>query len=475
MNHPRPRTADAGRTRTGRSAWHGSARTTTARRRRWTRRSSPPRTPPSRPPRAGAAGWRSPASRPAWSLAWAWLRLLALVARRGLAVAPRARPARAPRGEADDMGYVSAEMIQREPPPAPPAPPPAQSAAVPSRQPRRWHAAPRPPPAKALSAPPAEVRQQASAPISRNDAAPEPSANAAAEPYLDEAVVDAPAPAAPAGYVRARAPRAATAPAAATVMASPAAPDSDFVPAPPASAPPAPSARHGEARRPPPPKAKPRRVPRRIRRATLAAKQSSQLDRIEVTGTRLALADVPVREDARLPIEDWLQRIRERRDDGDLDGARASLMLFRREHPASPRSRRPARLAARAEAMSDTLAATDLAPARGQAQPLPRPCRAGDHAGSGAGVPRRGRATRPPRTTAGPIASAASTASATMANPPAPPGRPILAAIDGQGCDQVVAVVTRWYGGIKLGAGGLVRAYGGAAAECLRARATPYR
>ncbi|MGO1068307.1 IMPACT family protein [Lysobacter sp. CA199] len=47
-------------------------------------------------------------------------------------------------------------------------------------------------------------------------------------------------------------------------------------------------------------------------------------------------------------------------------------------------------------------------------------------------------------------------------------GRPILAAIDGQGCDEVVAVVTRWYGGIKLGAGGLVRAYGGAAAECLR-------
>jgi uncharacterized YigZ family protein len=47
-------------------------------------------------------------------------------------------------------------------------------------------------------------------------------------------------------------------------------------------------------------------------------------------------------------------------------------------------------------------------------------------------------------------------------------GRPILAAIDGQGFDQVIVVVTRWYGGIKLGAGGLVRAYGGAAAECLR-------
>ena len=47
-------------------------------------------------------------------------------------------------------------------------------------------------------------------------------------------------------------------------------------------------------------------------------------------------------------------------------------------------------------------------------------------------------------------------------------GRPILAAINGQGFDQVMVVVTRWYGGIKLGAGGLVRAYGGAAAECLR-------
>jgi len=47
-------------------------------------------------------------------------------------------------------------------------------------------------------------------------------------------------------------------------------------------------------------------------------------------------------------------------------------------------------------------------------------------------------------------------------------GRPILAAIDGQGFDQIIVVVTRWYGGIKLGAGGLVRAYGGSAAECLR-------
>ena len=47
-------------------------------------------------------------------------------------------------------------------------------------------------------------------------------------------------------------------------------------------------------------------------------------------------------------------------------------------------------------------------------------------------------------------------------------GRPILQAIEGQGFDQVIVVVTRWYGGIKLGAGGLARAYGGCAAECLR-------
>lgn len=47
-------------------------------------------------------------------------------------------------------------------------------------------------------------------------------------------------------------------------------------------------------------------------------------------------------------------------------------------------------------------------------------------------------------------------------------GRPILQAIDGQDMDRVVVVVTRWFGGIKLGAGGLVRAYGGAASECLR-------
>ncbi|MBI5548755.1 MAG: YigZ family protein [Deltaproteobacteria bacterium] len=47
-------------------------------------------------------------------------------------------------------------------------------------------------------------------------------------------------------------------------------------------------------------------------------------------------------------------------------------------------------------------------------------------------------------------------------------GQPILRAIEGQGLDHVAVVVARYFGGIKLGAGGLVRAYGGTAAECLR-------
>lgn len=47
-------------------------------------------------------------------------------------------------------------------------------------------------------------------------------------------------------------------------------------------------------------------------------------------------------------------------------------------------------------------------------------------------------------------------------------GRPILQAIEGHQCDRVAVLVVRWFGGIKLGPGGLIRAYGGAAAQCLR-------
>lgn len=47
-------------------------------------------------------------------------------------------------------------------------------------------------------------------------------------------------------------------------------------------------------------------------------------------------------------------------------------------------------------------------------------------------------------------------------------GRPMLSAIDGQSFDGVLAHVVRYFGGIKLGVGGLVRAYGNTVAECLR-------
>lgn len=48
-------------------------------------------------------------------------------------------------------------------------------------------------------------------------------------------------------------------------------------------------------------------------------------------------------------------------------------------------------------------------------------------------------------------------------------GKPILAAIEGAALHDVGVVVVRWYGGIKLGTGGLSRAYRETAAETLRA------
>ncbi len=41
-------------------------------------------------------------------------------------------------------------------------------------------------------------------------------------------------------------------------------------------------------------------------------------------------------------------------------------------------------------------------------------------------------------------------------------GRPILAVLQGSGLGDIAVVVTRYYGGTKLGTGGLVRAYGDA-------------
>jgi len=46
-------------------------------------------------------------------------------------------------------------------------------------------------------------------------------------------------------------------------------------------------------------------------------------------------------------------------------------------------------------------------------------------------------------------------------------GRPVLSVLQGSGLGDIVVVVTRYFGGTKLGTGGLVRAYSGAAREVL--------
>ncbi|WP_104401125.1 YigZ family protein [Vibrio penaeicida] len=47
-------------------------------------------------------------------------------------------------------------------------------------------------------------------------------------------------------------------------------------------------------------------------------------------------------------------------------------------------------------------------------------------------------------------------------------GKPILAQLSGSGVGEISAVVTRYSGGIKLGTGGLVKAYGGGVQQALK-------
>ena len=54
-------------------------------------------------------------------------------------------------------------------------------------------------------------------------------------------------------------------------------------------------------------------------------------------------------------------------------------------------------------------------------------------------------------------------------------GRPMLAILEGSEILEVVVVGTRYWGGIKLGTGGLVRAYSGAAREALQVMPTVER
>lgn len=58
--------------------------------------------------------------------------------------------------------------------------------------------------------------------------------------------------------------------------------------------------------------------------------------------------------------------------------------------------------------------------------------------------------------------------SADAGEPSGTAGKPILSAIEGAALHDVAVIVVRWYGGIKLGTGGLSRAYRDTAADTLR-------
>jgi uncharacterized YigZ family protein len=60
------------------------------------------------------------------------------------------------------------------------------------------------------------------------------------------------------------------------------------------------------------------------------------------------------------------------------------------------------------------------------------------------------------------------TRSADAGEPSGTAGKPILSAIEGADLYDVAVVVVRWYGGVKLGTGGLSRAYRQTAAETLQ-------
>ncbi|MEA2415141.1 MAG: hypothetical protein QOI58_1798 [Thermoanaerobaculia bacterium] len=59
--------------------------------------------------------------------------------------------------------------------------------------------------------------------------------------------------------------------------------------------------------------------------------------------------------------------------------------------------------------------------------------------------------------------------SADAGEPSGTAGKPILSAIEGADLYDTAIIVVRWYGGVKLGTGGLSRAYRETAAEALRA------
>ncbi|BBO51328.1 hypothetical protein [Stenotrophomonas maltophilia] len=242
-----------------------------------------------------------------------------------------------------------------------------------------WQLRPEPPPV------PAGEAQMAAAPAAADVAATEQmiessaadSAAAAAEPAAAPAMPEAAPVAAPAAAIareRKPAPADATdapAPAARSMAAEPAA-DSAFaaLPPPPAAAPPAPPA--PAAYSAPAPLMAPVVASGSLKARSagspesnsVQAEQAPALDRVEITSTKHAApsrsapgvmrrgsdaglsadtVQAEVAADARLPRRQWLQKIRERRDDGQRDLARASLERYIQQYPESrlPRDLRP--------------------------------------------------------------------------------------------------------------------------------------
>jgi uncharacterized YigZ family protein len=73
---------------------------------------------------------------------------------------------------------------------------------------------------------------------------------------------------------------------------------------------------------------------------------------------------------------------------------------------------------------------------------------------------------------AGPPGSTGAVGSSDDGEPSGTAGRPMLAVLLNAGVGEIVVVVTRYFGGIKLGTGGLVRAYTAAVQHALRELAT---
>ncbi len=70
---------------------------------------------------------------------------------------------------------------------------------------------------------------------------------------------------------------------------------------------------------------------------------------------------------------------------------------------------------------------------------------------------------------AGPPGSTADVGMSDAGEPHGTAGRPMLEALLHSGVGEIVAVVTRYYGGVKLGTGGLQRAYSGGVQRALEA------